>query len=119
MYTDLLFFPLLRRIWCILGYLKIFFLISVSYTLFVTTHPLCFSDNSFEVTHLDFDAFVKFLAGGRDGLSGAKLKVPELVLHPEEREGKQRTDMFLTNMFQQKIFPDLTCTRVQCCEPTA
>lgn len=68
-------------------------------SLFVTTHP-CFSDNSFDktVTHLDFYAFVKFLAGGRYGLSGAKLKVPELVLHSEEPEGKQRTDMFLTHI---------------------
>lgn len=48
------------------------------------------------MTHLHFYAFVEFLAGGRNGLSGTKLKVPELVLHPEERGGKQRTDMFLT-----------------------
>lgn len=63
-------------------------------------HPLCLSDSSFDASHLDFDALVELLAGGRNGLSGAELKVPELVLHSAEPEGKQRTHVFL-----QKIFP--------------
>lgn len=85
----------------ILEYLETLFHISVSYTtnhFSVSAHPLCFSDDSSDetVTHLHFYAFVELLTGGRYGLSGAKLKVPELVLHSEEREGhKGHTCFFL------------------------
>lgn len=41
-------------------------------------------------THFDFYAFVELLAGSRDGLRGAELKVPQLVLHPAET----RSDSF-------------------------
>lgn len=33
-------------------------------------------------THLQLYVVVEFLAGGREGLRGAKFKVPQLVLHP-------------------------------------
>lgn len=42
---------------------------------------------SLRLTHLHFYALVEFLAGGRYGLGGAELEVPQLVLHSEgERE---------------------------------
>ena len=41
-------------------------------------------------THLDFDTLIEFLARGRDGLSGAKLKVPQLVLHSVNQTGRSR-----------------------------
>lgn len=48
------------------------------------------SDDSCDPTHLHFYAFVKLLAGGRYGLGGAELKVPELVLHSEEKAEHRR-----------------------------
>lgn len=47
-------------------------------------HQTCYSLTCDRTgTHLHFDALVKLLAGGGNGLSGAELKVPEFVLHPE------------------------------------
>lgn len=43
-----------------------------------------------KLTHLHFYAFVKLLAGGGYGLSGAKLKVPQLVLHSAQQEGNRK-----------------------------
>lgn len=93
------------NVWYFLFYIKyglsrvfkdMFCLLSLS----ATTPPSCFGDICFDktVTHLHFYAFVKFLAGSRYGLSGAKLKVPELVLHSEEdeREETQETEMCLS-----------------------